>query len=375
MSASCWPGRAARASRPCCGRSPGVLTTTETGELTGTVTVDGHAPRRRRRVRGPARAGPGRRRGRRAGRPGRGVRPREPRAAAGPDLGRRSAARSPRSRFPYGVRPPGRRPSPAARRSGSRWPGCSRWVRAWSCSTSPRRCSTPPPPRPYAGRSPTPCAEPEPPWSLVEHRLEAWAGEVDRLVVLDAAGRVAADGPSSRRWTPARPSSPPTASGCPVSTRLPRCRCRQRSAPRWCGPRRRSRSCRGPCRRRGERRVRVRGPRRGGGGRAAAGRRPDRRPRAAAAGACAQRRRRRGPRRGGAGGRRHQRRREVHAHRPARRRGGADERGGGGGGLARRRRRGLAGRGGPPRSWHGGSAGCRSRPSSRSSPARCARTC
>ena len=27
------------------------------------------------------------------------------------------------------------------------------------------------------------------------------------------------------------------------------------------------------------------------------------------------------------------------------------------------------------RSWHGGSAGCRSRPSSRSSPARCARTC
>ena len=30
---------------------------------------------------------------------------------------------------------------------------------------------------------------------LVEHRLGAWAGEVDRLVVLDGAGRVAADGP------------------------------------------------------------------------------------------------------------------------------------------------------------------------------------
>ena len=30
---------------------------------------------------------------------------------------------------------------------------------------------------------------------LVEHRLEAWAGEVDRMVVLDAAGRVTADGP------------------------------------------------------------------------------------------------------------------------------------------------------------------------------------
>ena len=172
----------------------GVLTTTETGELTGTVTVDGRAPGERRRVRGPARAGPGRRRGRRAGRPRRGVRSREPRAAAGPDLGDGPGARSPRSasRTTSTTRS-GR--SPAGRRSASRSPGCSRSVRASSCSTSPRRCSTPPPPRPYAGRSPTPYAEPEPPWcwsSTGSRRGPArWTGWSSST----RAGRVTADGP------------------------------------------------------------------------------------------------------------------------------------------------------------------------------------
>ena len=46
----------------------------------------------------------------------------------------------------------------------------------------------PAPPRRYAGRSPPPRAEAGATMVLVEHRLGPWVEDVDRLVVLDAAG-------------------------------------------------------------------------------------------------------------------------------------------------------------------------------------------
>ena len=65
---------------------------------------------------------------------------------------------------------------------------------------------------------------------LVEHRLEAWAGEVDRLVVLDATGRVAADGPFVPTLeAPRRRARRPRRLGARCRRARPPRRCRQRS--------------------------------------------------------------------------------------------------------------------------------------------------
>ena len=205
-------------------------------EVTGTITVAGHAGIRdaRRRAQHPRRDGlPGSRRPAvHRIRPRRGrLRPGEP-----ADAGGRGARARPRRRSAASGCGTGARRTPTASRaaaaSASRSPARSRWARPCSCSTSRPRTSTR-----WASRRSTP------PWRdvvargdraivLIEHNLDAAIGLVDRVVVLDRAGRLAFDGPAHEvlrdnadalvahgRVAAHRDARRPAAAGCRASAR------------------------------------------------------------------------------------------------------------------------------------------------------------